>query len=189
MNELANSSEVLAALDQITSGELALDDGMQGAGGLIQEGKTRLVEAVRKILSQPRTAARNYEFGYWDEGKTPVELFDKKNWLECLHACMCAASRTVTPKDVLADEGVLHELCHLALGIAIALENSLESLRKQVLDLQLTTEHQYLLERTHNFIRDNLQGNCKMLSLGNSCRCALCDFDRLVSLTETITRR
>lgn len=35
------------------------------------------------------------------------------------------------------------------------------------------------------FIRDNLRGQCKMLSLGNACPCALCAFDVIRSRLAT----
>jgi hypothetical protein len=35
-------------------------------------------------------------------------------------------------------------------------------------------------ERLEKFIRANLHGGCKMLSMGDGCECPLCDFDRIV---------
>ena len=42
-------------------------------------------------------------------------------------------------------------------------------------------------ERLRNFIQKNLNGGCKMLSLGDDCVCPLCDFDRLVEEIDRLT--
>ena len=36
-----------------------------------------------------------------------------------------------------------------------------------------------LIERLDTFVRDNLQGQCKILSRGDDCPCALCALDNV----------
>ena len=43
-------------------------------------------------------------------------------------------------------------------------------------------------ERLRNFIQKNLNGGCKMLSLGDDCVCPLCDFDRLVEEIDHLSK-
>ena len=43
-------------------------------------------------------------------------------------------------------------------------------------------------ERLRNFIQKNLNGGCKMLSLGDDCVCPLCDFDRLVEEIDRLLK-
>lgn len=74
---------------------------------------------------------RNYSFSGWPPNESPVELFDHQIWLECLHACMCAVSR-----QTIMDTGVLHELCHLSLGIEIDTHSSMARLRERVAAVQ-----------------------------------------------------
>lgn len=76
---------------------------------------------------------RLFTFVGWPDGGTPLELFDAGRWLECLHACMFSASRL----QDLEDDGVLHELVHLALGVEICTHTSMTALRGQVEALQL----------------------------------------------------
>lgn len=78
------------------------------------------------------TKGRAYSFMGWPPGESPVELFDAKRWLECLHACMFAASRKVT----LEDDGLLHELVHLALGVEICTHNTMGDLRAEIVALE-----------------------------------------------------
>lgn len=75
---------------------------------------------------------RLFTFVGWPAGGTPLELFDAGRWLECLHACMFAASRRAD----LEDDGLLHELVHLELGLAICTHSTMADLREQVLALQ-----------------------------------------------------
>lgn len=74
---------------------------------------------------------RNFSFDGWPAGETPLEFFDKKRWLECLHACICAVSR-----QTLMDTGVLHELCHLALGLETDQHSNRPRLRERVATIQ-----------------------------------------------------
>lgn len=91
------------------------------------------------------TQGRTYDFSGWEPRESPLELFDKKEWLKCLHACMLAVYlahrcnedllgfRALSVGTVLEDDSLLHELCHLALGIDISTHNSLEDLRDKVI--------------------------------------------------------
>lgn len=90
------------------------------------------------------TQGRTYDFSGWEPGESPVELFDKKEWLKCLHACMIASYlayrcnedflgfSTLCAGKVLEDDSLLHELCHLSLGIEISTHNTLDDLREMV---------------------------------------------------------
>ena len=78
------------------------------------------------------TAGRAFHFDGWPPGESPIELFDAGKWLECLHACMFAASR----RELLEDDHLLHELVHLALGIDICTHNTMAGLREAGKNLQ-----------------------------------------------------
>lgn len=98
------------------------------------------------------TQGRTYDFSGWEPGESPLELFDKQEWLKCLHACMLCTSFThklykddlQTQDDIAAefidDDGLLHELCHRACGLDICTHNSLEDLRKEVRFIQYITK-------------------------------------------------
>jgi hypothetical protein len=81
------------------------------------------------------TAGRSFAFSGWPPGESPLELFDAGKWLECLHACMFAASR----RELLEDDQLLHELVHLALGIDICTHNTMAGLREEC--VRLCPEH------------------------------------------------
>lgn len=77
-----------------------------------------------------------YGFSGWNRGESPVESFDKKEWLKCLHSCMLIASFHPDPKPLLEDDQVLHELVHLVSDVEISSHCSLEFLREQVVELE-----------------------------------------------------
>lgn len=82
--------------------------------------------------SEYRTSrGRSFSFSGWAPGETPLDHFDRGEWLKCLHGCMFAASRVH-----IEDDGVLHELVHLALGVDICTHNSLDDLRVEVAAIQ-----------------------------------------------------
>lgn len=86
----------------------------------------------------PNTGAQ-FSFTQWQEGESPIERFDRGEWLQCLHGLLLILSildwKRTTMKGI-ADDGVLHELVHLALGIDICTHHTLHSLRLQVVEIQ-----------------------------------------------------
>ena len=82
------------------------------------------------------TLGRHYGFSGWPSGESPVESFDKSDWIKCLHSCMLIASFHPDPKPFLQDDQVLHELVHLVAGIEISTHSTLEFLRSQVVELE-----------------------------------------------------
>lgn len=82
---------------------------------------------------------RAYSFTGWRPGETPLDHFDAKRWLECAHS-LCVCLDLATPITEIAkaveDDGVLHELLHLALGIEICTHNTLSEIRTEVAVLQ-----------------------------------------------------
>lgn len=96
------------------------------------------------------TKGRTYSFTGWGEGGSPLERFDKREWVPCLHACMLAAS--FLPGDdarlLLEDDQLLHELVHLIQGIEICSHSSEKFLRKSIIKLQKRVENE--LKKTQN---------------------------------------
>lgn len=76
---------------------------------------------------------RNYSFDGFPPGETPVELFDAGRWLECLHACMAGV---MVNRLHIEDDGVLHELVHLALGVEICTHSSMGGLRNEICEIE-----------------------------------------------------
>jgi hypothetical protein len=76
-------------------------------------------------------------FSGYRSGETPLELFDAGRWLECLHGCMIGI--TVTHEHI-EDDGVLHELVHLALGIPICHQSSMGYIRDEVGKIQMAAQ-------------------------------------------------
>ena len=97
------------------------------------------------VVEYLTTAGHAYGFHGWDEGDSPLENFDRGEWLKCLHGCMFALSRVM-----LEDDQLLHELVHLALGIEISVHNSMAGLRERVIQTQEEIEkwlhHEWNLE-------------------------------------------
>lgn len=77
-----------------------------------------------------------YGFSGWNKDESPVESFDRGEWLKCLHSCMLVASFHPDPKLFLQDDQVLHELVHLISGIDISTHSNMEFLRAQVVELE-----------------------------------------------------
>ncbi len=79
-------------------------------------------------------------FGFDGWGSySPTQCFDRGEWLDCLHGCMLALTIINDPgltQIEISDDGVLHELLHLALGIDICTNNTMSELRTQVAELE-----------------------------------------------------
>lgn len=79
---------------------------------------------------------------FWFDGwrdNSPVQCFDRKDWNSCLHGCMLALTIINDPKltqTEISDDGVLHELFHLASGIEICTNNTMPELRTQVAEIE-----------------------------------------------------
>lgn len=78
------------------------------------------------------------EFSYTNPDKTLVELFDSGKYLSCLHQAMAVTYLTVAPHKVtamIADDGVLHELVHLASDINVCTHSSKDWVRDELVKL------------------------------------------------------
>jgi len=85
------------------------------------------------------THGRSFEFSGWLEGDSPLDHFDTGNWLQCAHGICLALSRQHDPNCAalaVEDDGLLHELIHLALGVDICTHTSMTALREQVAAVQ-----------------------------------------------------
>jgi len=83
-----------------------------------------------------------YDFSGW-RGEDPTTFFDRRDWLGCLHGCMLCLSllgRENWTQMSIADDGLLHELVHLAAGSEICTHNSLDKMREEVVELQRSFE-------------------------------------------------
>lgn len=82
---------------------------------------------------------RRFSFDGWPDGGRPTELFDLGQWAACLHACMFAASRRANVADI-EDDGPLHELIHLICGIPVCTHGSMDDLRRQIYELEMSAD-------------------------------------------------
>lgn len=90
------------------------------------------------IYRTPNTCAR-YSFAGWSPGESPVECWQSGEWLRCLHGCMLAVYLIGDPhmmRAALADDGILHELVHLAAGAEVCTHGGMERLAEEVVALQ-----------------------------------------------------
>ena len=87
---------------------------------------------------------RLYSFDGWQPDDSPLEHFDQKNWLKCLHGVCFMLSHfdANEVKQSLEDDGILHELIHLSLGVEICTHQDLEYLRACVADIQARFDHE-----------------------------------------------
>lgn len=80
-----------------------------------------------------------FQFDGWPPGESPVECWDAQKWVPCLHGCMLALylldDADLTMREI-ADDGVLHELVHLAQGVDICTHGSMDALRERVVAIQ-----------------------------------------------------
>lgn len=86
--------------------------------------------------------SKGTEFSFYgfDDGDRPSDHFKAGDWLTCLHGCMFLAS-ILDPhesKVLMEDDGLLHELVHLALGISISTHTDMNELLCSVTELELT---------------------------------------------------
>ncbi len=88
-----------------------------------------------------------YSFNGWEQD--PLALFDEGKYGECLHATIQAYSVIDYPlvtQIAVEDTGLLHELAHLASGVAINGHNNVDGLRVELIgvmalvDAKLTEE-------------------------------------------------
>lgn len=98
---------------------------------------TDQVEFAQRLGNYQTTKGRWYGFSGWHPTH-PLQLFDQGRWLECLHAAIFAASlqpESERAAAALEDDGVIHELAHLALGIEICTHNTLDDIRQELKEL------------------------------------------------------
>lgn len=89
------------------------------------------------------SSGAQYSFSGWNPGESPLECWDDKEWLKCLHACMFCLSMIKASQmalQAIEDDGLLHELVHLADGVDICTHGSMAALREKVIALQCSFE-------------------------------------------------
>ncbi|MBR8344180.1 hypothetical protein [Burkholderia ambifaria] len=118
--------------------------GLESGRALLEDLRQKLYTATptpldNKLGDYWTSRGRRFSFLGWPEGGRPTDLFDREDWVGCLHACMFAASRRANPAD-LEDDGPLHELVHLACGLSLCTHNSMDLLREQIAELESHAE-------------------------------------------------
>lgn len=92
-----------------------------------------------------------FSFNGFPAGCDPLAYFDNKDYLNCLHGCMVLVSLFV-PREIkhlyLEDDGLLHELVHLSLGIDICTHSNLISLRQHIQDLIHACQNKEISQET-----------------------------------------
>lgn len=80
-----------------------------------------------------------YSFSGWESGSTPVERFDLGDYIGCLHGCLLMLTllgNEHRTQVAISDDGIVHELVHLAGGVEISTHNDLTTLRAEVVELE-----------------------------------------------------
>ena len=70
---------------------------------------------------------------------SPIQCFDRQDWVGCLHGCMLALTILNQPELTqreIADDGLLHELLHLSGGVDVCTHTTLQELRTQIAEIQ-----------------------------------------------------
>ena len=76
-----------------------------------------------------------FSFSGWDKGKDPLSMFDRGKYLACLHGLMVYYNLLADPELLqlsVEDDGLMHEVLHLASGVEISTHNTMEGLRKEI---------------------------------------------------------
>lgn len=79
-----------------------------------------------------------FSFSGWAQD-SPTRCFYKQDWLGCLHGCLLTLTIINDPKLTqieIADDGIVHELLHLASGIDICTHTTLTELRTEISELE-----------------------------------------------------
>ena len=90
------------------------------------------------LLTYWTSRGRQYCFGGWGPTGDPVACFERGSWMNCLHGCMLCLSLLNDPRRTqlaVEDDGLLHELLHLASGVEICTFNTMDELRALVVQL------------------------------------------------------
>lgn len=85
------------------------------------------------------SSGANYSFSGWNESESPLECWDRQDWLKCLHGCMLCLSLLndhEATQRAIEDDGLLHELVHLESDINICLHGDMDNIRLQIEFLQ-----------------------------------------------------
>src|ERR1700735_5615638 len=72
------------------------------------------VEAT--YYTDQNTNGTPYMLSKWKEGEYPVQTYDAKDWIGCLHGCALALTMLQDPQrtqNAIEDDGILHELIHI----------------------------------------------------------------------------
>lgn len=80
----------------------------------------------------------NFSFAGFAPGDDPLTNFDAYKFEQCLHGCMVLVYLFIPVESqykYLSDDGLLHELIHLILGIDICTHNSTDNIRQQIREL------------------------------------------------------
>jgi hypothetical protein len=90
-----------------------------------------------------------YSFNGWEQD--PLTLLDDGKYGECLHATIQAYSVVNHPgitQAAIEDTGLLHELAHLASGVAINGHNSVDGLRVELIGVMALVDAKLTEEKT-----------------------------------------
>jgi|GEM_PF-993448 len=101
------------------------------------------------MIEYVTSAGASFSFSGWNASESPLECWDSRDWLKCLHGCMLCLSLLNDPEATqraIEDDGILHELVHLEADINICLHGSMDNIRAQIESLQARLNEVLLAE-------------------------------------------
>lgn len=101
------------------------------------------------MIDYHTSSGASFSFSGWNAGESPLECWDSRDWLKCLHGCMLCLSLLNDPENTqlaIEDDGLLHELVHLEADINICLHSSMDNIRAQIETLQSRLDAALLAE-------------------------------------------
>jgi len=94
-----------------------------------------------------------YSFSGWRATESPIECWNSGIYLACLHGCMLCYSLLNDKEKTQAaidDDGLLHELLHLAEGNEICSHQTMTDLEKEIITLQAKFDTWFNERRVNN---------------------------------------
>ena len=107
----------------------------------------------RNIEYNTTKTKSKYLFSGWEPTQSPIECWNSKNYLACLHGCMLCYSFLNDSKATqlaIEDDGLLHELLHLAMKTEICTHQSLKDLEKEIIALQAKFDTRFIERSVDN---------------------------------------